>query len=403
MPSFRAHFWQRPRAHGEVIEDRTVSFLELFYDLVYVVVIARAAHRLAGQVSWRGFTDFAVVFGLIWIGWLSGSMYYELHGREDGRTRVFVFIQMLLLALLAVFTEEATGDTGAEFAVVYLCFFGVLTWLWYAVRRQDPEQYRRLTGRFLAAMIISMSVMAMSAFLADRARLVVWALFVASWLIGTALQTTSARTAAELGITATESMVERFGLFTIIVLGEVVVGVVEGISEADPSVTSVATGLAGLSIGFAYWWTYFDFVGRRLPRDTGPALGRWILSHFPVTLFIASSGAAMVSLVEHAGDGRAPTATAWLLTGSAAAGLGALVATLSALEDARRLPTVHRQVAYALGGAAVGALGIGWLRPRPWVLAGSLVVILSAVWWFAVVRRHRLDPPFRQADNPAAG
>jgi hypothetical protein len=47
LDQFRRYFWQPPRAHGDVIEDRSVSFLELFYDLVYVVVIARAAHHLS--------------------------------------------------------------------------------------------------------------------------------------------------------------------------------------------------------------------------------------------------------------------------------------------------------------------------------------------------------------------
>jgi low temperature requirement protein LtrA len=65
LPEFRRRFWLPPRAHGEIIEDRTVSFLELFYDLVYVVVIGRAAHHLAEHVSWRGVGEFAVIFGLI--------------------------------------------------------------------------------------------------------------------------------------------------------------------------------------------------------------------------------------------------------------------------------------------------------------------------------------------------
>ena len=105
---FLDRFWQPPRAHGEVDHDRTVSFLELFYDLTYVVVIAQAAHHLAGHVSWRGAAEFAVVFSLIWIAWLNGTLYYELHGREDGRTRMFVFLQMLILSLMAVFAGEAT-------------------------------------------------------------------------------------------------------------------------------------------------------------------------------------------------------------------------------------------------------------------------------------------------------
>jgi len=97
LSRFRSRFWLPPRAHGDLIENRTISFLELFYDLVFVVVIARAAKTLAEDVTWRKSGEFAVVFGLIWIAWLRATLYYDLHGREDGRTRVFVFLQMTLL------------------------------------------------------------------------------------------------------------------------------------------------------------------------------------------------------------------------------------------------------------------------------------------------------------------
>lgn len=76
-----------------MIEDRRVSFLELFYDLVYVVLIGQLAHTLAEDVSWSGVLDFAVVFGLIWIGWFNGTEFHELHGREDGRNRSFIFFR----------------------------------------------------------------------------------------------------------------------------------------------------------------------------------------------------------------------------------------------------------------------------------------------------------------------
>ena len=48
---FKRWFWRPPRPHGETIADRTVSFLELFYDLVYVVVISQAAHHLTEHVT----------------------------------------------------------------------------------------------------------------------------------------------------------------------------------------------------------------------------------------------------------------------------------------------------------------------------------------------------------------
>ena len=96
-----------PRRHGEVWYEREVSFLELFYDLVYVVLIGRTTHHLAVHVDGRGVAEFAVVFGLIWLAWFNGTLWHELHGREDGRSRNYIFLQMGLLALLAVFAGEA--------------------------------------------------------------------------------------------------------------------------------------------------------------------------------------------------------------------------------------------------------------------------------------------------------
>src|SRR5262245_2031015 len=115
-----------PRAHGVILKDRTVSNLELFYDLAYVAVIAQASHHLAAHVSVAGFLEFAVIFGMLWFAWFNGSLYVELHGREDGRTRLLVFLQMGILALLAVFTGDAAGATGQPFAIVYAVFLAVM-------------------------------------------------------------------------------------------------------------------------------------------------------------------------------------------------------------------------------------------------------------------------------------
>lgn len=396
LRQFRQYFWLPPRAHGEVDEGRSVSFLELFYDLVYVVVIARAAHTLAGNVSWRGVADFAVIFGAIWFAWLSGSLFYDLHGREDGRTRIFVFIQMMLLALLAVFTAEAQAEDGPAFALTYAAFLGVLTYLWYSVRRQDSQEYMALSGRFVIANGLSVVAMAASATFSDDARLITWAVFVAGWVLLSLVLGRHQRDVT--GWAATDSLVERFGLFTIIVLGEVVVGVVDGLSEAPKDAKTIATGLVGLMIGFSFWWTYFDIVGRRLPRGEWPGpdsapMSRWIYSHLPVTMAIAAGGAAMVALIEHAGDARTPEPTAWLLGGSVAVALVSLVVVMNTLRDALRLPELYQPLSGAMLVAAGLAVVVGALAPAPLVLAISLVAILSLVWWFAVDRLLRLPDP----------
>src|SRR5438874_7117834 len=107
---FKQWFSRPPRPHGATRFDRRVSFLELFYDLVYVAVIGQASHQLAEHISVRGAVEFAIIFGLIWFAWINGSLYVELHGGEDGRTRNIVFVQMGILALLAVFTAGAADQ-----------------------------------------------------------------------------------------------------------------------------------------------------------------------------------------------------------------------------------------------------------------------------------------------------
>ena len=396
---FRQRFWQPPRAHGEVIEDRSVSFLELFYDLVYVVVIAQAAHELAHHLTWRGVGEFAVVFGLIWLGWLNGTTYHDLHGNEDGRTRTFVFLQMLTLALLAVYTADAAGDGGRGFAIVYTMFLGLLTWMWYTVRRQDSEEYMAITGRYLTGMLISIVVMGTSAFLPAGPRVVVWAVFLVAWvLLWTLTERWAART-QDLAFSATESMVERFGLFTIIVLGEVVVGVVTGLSDVERTFEALATGMIGLMIGFGIWWTYFDYVGARMPRED--SLSRWMVGHLPITMGIAASGAALTSLIEHAADDRAPAATAWVLSGSVALALVALILVMRTLSDFARLSSIYQALVPALALGAGAAMLVGWARPAPWALVLLLVGVLSLPWWVAVDRWLRLEDP--ETIRPNAG
>ena len=379
-----------PRPHGNVIKDRTVSNLELFYDLVYVAVISQASHHLAENVSLQGFVEFVVIFTMLWFAWFNGSLYIELHGREDGRTRLQVFFQMGILALLAVFTGDAAGATGPQFALVYAAFLAFMGYQWYAIReldRVERPEFLRITAFYVSGMAISTVAVGSTALLAPDPRLVAWAVFAGAWIVGLSLGSRVRGRLTE-GIQPTESLVERFGLFTIIVLGEVILGVVTGLSEAGPDPLTIATGSLAMVIGFGFWWIYFDVVGRRLPRGGG-TIWSWMLSHLPIQLSIVASGAAIVSLIEHAHDATTPPQTALLLGGSVAIGLLAMILTERSLEDAVRLESVYRQLGYVLAlGAAVAYLA-GWLAPAPWILAALLVAVLTVLWFFVVARMIR--------------
>jgi len=395
----RRWFLRPPRPHGEVIEDRTVSFLELFYDLVYVVLIAQIAHTLAEDVSWSGVGEFAVVFGLIWIGWFNGTQFHELHGRQDGRNRSFIFLQMGILTVLAVFAGHATTTDGAQFALIYAVLLAVLVWQWVSVYRTDAPEYRPGALRYLIGLLVSIGAVLASSSMADTGRVAIWAAVVVgsiALVVYYMLRTSD----GSLGIRATASMAERYGLFIIIVLGEVVVGVVDGLVGVDDlDFRTAATGVLGLSIAFGFWWTYFDYVGRRLPRQDGGSLVLWLYGQLPIALAVAAAGAGMVSLVEHAADARTPAPSAWLLAGSVSAVLVAMVPMMVALADYRRLVVLYRPLTAALLLGAAVALAIGWARPAPWLLATLLDLILIAIWIYAFARSL---PTMRATPEPAS-
>jgi low temperature requirement protein LtrA len=381
----RTWFLQPPRPHGEVLAHRTVSYLELFYDLVYVVLIARTAHHLAEHVTWRGVGEFALVFGLIWVAWLNGTLYQELHGREDGRSRSYIFLQMFLLAILAVYASDAAGDGGAAFALTYAALLAVLAWQWYTVQRHDEPAYRRLARAYLVGMVASIALMAASVAMPSGARLVVWAVLVLGHVAGGVVMMLATPTGA-LGVTIAESLVERFGLFIIIVLGEVVVGVVSGLSESDRNAATLATGLIGLCIGYGIWWSYFDLVGRRLPRPQHRAMALWAYSHLPLAMAVVAAGAAMVSLIAHAGDERAPAPTAWLLSAATATALVMLIAVMRSLDPRHAKARLYPPARIALAVGAFAVLLTGWARPPSWTLVLAVALILAVTWLFLFVR-----------------
>ncbi len=81
--AFHRHFWQPPGAHGDVVEGREVSFLELCYDdVVYVVIVGpgRRPPRGGRDVGSRGPVRHRV--RLIWLAWINGAVYHDLHGRS---------------------------------------------------------------------------------------------------------------------------------------------------------------------------------------------------------------------------------------------------------------------------------------------------------------------------------
>jgi low temperature requirement protein LtrA len=223
MASLRRSFrkwWQPPRKLSEREEERSVTFLELFYDLVYVVLISQLAHALSRHVDLEGIAGYAFLFGLVWLAWLNGAMYHDLHGNNDIRTRVFTFLQMFTVAAMAVFAQDALGEDSLGFALSFAAYQLILTYLWWRTGVYDPD-HRPLSWPYASAFLFSTLLFVLSVFVPGPWRFGLWGL---GLLISLALPVMTlslgrndpkVQAQVDLSFSVSPSAVERFGLFTI--------------------------------------------------------------------------------------------------------------------------------------------------------------------------------------------
>ena len=176
----------------------------------------------------------------------------------------------------------------------------------------------------------------------------------------------------------------------IIVLGETVVGVVNGVIITEQAPLEMTTAVLGLCIGFGIWWNYFDIVGVRGPGDDTRRVGTWFFGHLPQTGAIAVAGAAMVGLVADAHETRTPSAVAFTLGGAVALSLLLVVVQATATERSED-ELSSRTLLAVYGTGAVLALVIAANAPPPWLLALLMICVLGSTWLSAFV------PPARRS------
>ncbi len=300
-------WWQKPRKFSKKADERRISYLELFYDLIYVVIIAELSHELSTDITLKSLMEFGFLFLIIWWAWLNGALYHDNHGNNDIRTRVFTFLQMFTVASMAIFAHNAFGSGAIGFAISYSSFLLIITFLWWRSGYHDKD-HRPLSNPYSAFFLIATACYILSIFMDESLRFYLWgaSLFISITvpliLFVISRKKPIMRNKIDHLSSVGSSMVERFGLFTIIVLGEVIVGVIQGVaSYKELSFQVGITAGLGMLVAIGLWWLYFDSVSQTTPRKGYLNQTGWLYIHFFLTIGITASGASILNIIDVAG------------------------------------------------------------------------------------------------------
>jgi low temperature requirement protein LtrA len=357
-------------------EAQKVGWLELFYDLVYVATIIALGNKLSEDTSTKGILTFAALFVPIWWSWTGMAFYMTRFNLDDVGHRLLVFAQMAAIAVLAINVSDGLGATSQGFALGYVGARIVLILMYRRAGQQRP-QARPLTARYVRGFSLAAAVWLASAFVSEPARSYLWA--VALVLdFGTPLLPSTRRLQADIP-PDTHHLPERFGLFTIIVLGEAFIKVTGSAAGHELELSNALYGVMALVVAASLWWMYFDNVRGSVVRRTWVAGQVWVYTHLPLLAAITAYGVAAkkVVLLEH---GHGLDREYRLLMGGAVAVALFAIAILDLTHTESARDVTHNRIALSrvAGGIVILALGLVGGSLSPLVLMVLIALVCAA-------------------------
>jgi len=375
----------QPSRHGHV------SWVELYFDLVFVFAVGQLAHLIVVHPGWPAVLLALGLFATLWWTWIGFVVLYNRHGEDRATERLFMLAGTVPCAIAAVEARAAAEGDLAGFALALAGTRLVLAVAYPVSARSGLGVGRRAGFGYAVSTVL---------FLVSVALSTPWIYLL--WIVTLAQEASFLLLAArpgrrrrwgqalpghEFAVNA-RHLSERFNLFMIIMMGEVVISVSSTAADVSTRNKEYWLGLvAGLVLAGALWWIYFDSAayineymldasGGNATLAYGIYAGGYLLPTFALLVISAGCG---LSLQE-----QPPPTAVWLVT----VGLAAYLVGVRSFVAGRRGRRIHllRVVVIAL------TVSIALLDR---VLIGPVAVAAAAVWAVIVAatitRRSTVD------------
>lgn len=285
---------RRPMAGRNIHEGHRVSTpLELLFDLTFVVAIAVAGaqlhHAVVEHHLAQGLLGYVTTFAAIWWAWMSFTWFASAYDTDDMHYRLCTMVQMVGVLILAAGVPQAMQGQAETLTFGYVVMRVGMVALWWRVAREHPE--RRLTAmRYVVAILLVQALWVARLALPGDWVYPSWFLLILAELLVPVWAQRTGHTPWHA-----HHISERYGLFTIIVLGECVLGATNAVSSVIGSQgwswNVLLVGGGSVALIFALWWVYFLVpFGEALHHHRERAF-RWGYGHFAIFASLAATGA----------------------------------------------------------------------------------------------------------------
>lgn len=302
----RAHthqtgIWHRVmRARDPNDEHRAATPLELFFDLCFVVAVAQAAvqlhHALAEGHLGTALAGYLAVFFAIWWAWMNFTWFASAYDTDDVAYRLMTMLQMGGALVLAAGVPAAFEHY--DFTIVtigYVIMRVAMIGQWLRAAAEHPAS-RAASLRYAAGIGVVQALWIVRLWTPEGWTWITFLLLVFAELAVPAWAEARGRATSW----HPEHIAERYGLFTIIVLGEVVLAtllaVQSGLSEHGISAQLILVAVGALVLVFALWWIYFSGAAPRLANLRVALI--WGYGHYVVFAAVAAVGAGIGVVVD---------------------------------------------------------------------------------------------------------
>ncbi|MFF7321947.1 low temperature requirement protein A [[Kitasatospora] papulosa] len=296
QPQSPAGAWHRPMVARLASEKhRAATALELFFDLCFVAAVAQAAgafeHELAEGRVGHGVLGYAMVFFAIWWAWMNFTWFASAYDTDDAPYRLLTLVQIAGALVLAAGAAEALEHE--DFTVItwgYVVMRLAMVTQWLRAARSDPE-HRDCCMRYAVGILVVQIGWVARLALPDDWGLPLFAVLVVAELAVPVWAESAGNTTWH-----PHHIAERYGLFTLIVLGETITAATVAVRTAlddETALGDIATlVVGGLLTVFALWWLYFaQNAPRRLTNLRSAIL--WGYGHYAVFASAAAVGAGL--------------------------------------------------------------------------------------------------------------